>query len=124
MLLEHGCELFGAVRVNQRQRAVSEVSVPLRECHLHRVGVERQTEHTCLIQEPPQNAATLRTAHEPLDVIDLDTRLKTSARLLFSAGFVLTSEVGRVVILQTHAADAMSVPTLSVAQILLNGSPA
>jgi hypothetical protein len=57
--------------VNLRDDPKALVPVPLGECHVHRVGVERKPEHTGSIQKAPDDPTPPLAAHEPLEIVRL-----------------------------------------------------
>jgi hypothetical protein len=76
--------------VNLRQDAKALVSVPLRESHVHRVGVEREPEHAGSIQKAPHDAAPPLAAHEPLEIVGLGRLGDPLAMLGILGGSLLT----------------------------------
>jgi hypothetical protein len=60
------------MQVDQVQDAPSGFSLPFLKRHLAEVGMKDRMEHSCLGQQPMHDASALPSAHEPLDVPNLD----------------------------------------------------
>ena len=74
------------------------VPVSLCKCHVHRVGIETQTKHSSLIQEPPHNSATSLVSHQPLDVLLFIFLCQLVSKLTLVASFLLANDVERVIV--------------------------
>lgn len=79
------------------QSAIAEVPVTFREGHAHRVGIERQPEHSSLLQKTPHDATPSPASHEPLQVTVLNLFRESLFGLSLGLSSFLTAKVGRIV---------------------------